>query len=324
MPEHVRIVARTRDWLRYEVPDHFIRRDARGHYRGQKQIWFLLQLTGRDSDMNLRATDHPGVRRLALERVLGAARRRDRVQARRLPDGADRARALPAARRAAQPLPALGAAAAPPRGRRPSAPSPRRTAAESRRARRRSTDADRGRRRRRAADSAPALPKEPLRLTPALAQVEHEVVAVDQLGLAGEAEQAFDLASTACARSAAPRRWRSCRGRGRSPRRSRGARRSRRRDGSRPRPRPRRSAAGSCRRRAAWRPRRRRRRPRRAAAGGRPSSACAPGASASARRAAVPIASPRARRSRHVRLAAPRDHGATRRCARRAWRPAPW
>ena len=58
-PEHVRVVARTRDWLRYEVPDQFIRRDARGHYRGQKQIWFLLQLTGRDTDMNLRATDHP-------------------------------------------------------------------------------------------------------------------------------------------------------------------------------------------------------------------------------------------------------------------------
>jgi putative (di)nucleoside polyphosphate hydrolase len=59
VPEHVRIVARTRDWLRYEVPDHYIRRDARGHYRGQKQIWFLLQLVGRDCDMNLRATDHP-------------------------------------------------------------------------------------------------------------------------------------------------------------------------------------------------------------------------------------------------------------------------
>ncbi|WP_431263799.1 RNA pyrophosphohydrolase [Roseateles chitinivorans] len=57
--DHVRIIARTRDWLRYEVPDHFIRRDARGHYRGQKQIWFLLQMMGRDSDMNLRATDHP-------------------------------------------------------------------------------------------------------------------------------------------------------------------------------------------------------------------------------------------------------------------------
>ncbi len=58
-PEHVRILARTRDWLRYEVPEHFIRRDARGHYRGQKQIWFLLQMAGRDSDVNLRATDHP-------------------------------------------------------------------------------------------------------------------------------------------------------------------------------------------------------------------------------------------------------------------------
>jgi putative (di)nucleoside polyphosphate hydrolase len=57
--EHVRIVARTRDWLRYEVPDRFIRRDSRGFYKGQKQIWFLLQLVGHDWDLNLRATDHP-------------------------------------------------------------------------------------------------------------------------------------------------------------------------------------------------------------------------------------------------------------------------
>jgi putative (di)nucleoside polyphosphate hydrolase len=59
LPSHVRILARTRDWLRYEVPDHFVRRESRGHYRGQKQIWFLLQLLGRDSDMNLRASNHP-------------------------------------------------------------------------------------------------------------------------------------------------------------------------------------------------------------------------------------------------------------------------
>ncbi|MEG0003784.1 MAG: RNA pyrophosphohydrolase [Comamonas sp.] len=58
-PDHVRVVARTRDWLRYEVPDRYIRRDARGHYRGQKQIWYLLQLLGHDWDLNLRATDHP-------------------------------------------------------------------------------------------------------------------------------------------------------------------------------------------------------------------------------------------------------------------------
>ena len=59
LPNHVRLVARTRDWLRYEVPDRYIRRDARGHYKGQKQIWYLLQLMGHDWDLNLRATNHP-------------------------------------------------------------------------------------------------------------------------------------------------------------------------------------------------------------------------------------------------------------------------
>lgn len=58
-PEHVKIVGRTRDWLRYEVPDKFIKREVRGHYRGQKQIWFLLRMVGRDCDICLRATDHP-------------------------------------------------------------------------------------------------------------------------------------------------------------------------------------------------------------------------------------------------------------------------
>ena len=58
-PDHVRIVGRTRDWLRYEVPDQWVRREWRGSYRGQKQIWFLLRLVGRDSDISLRSTDHP-------------------------------------------------------------------------------------------------------------------------------------------------------------------------------------------------------------------------------------------------------------------------
>jgi len=58
-PEHVKIIGRTRDWLRYEVPDRFIKREIRGHYRGQKQIWFLLRMVGRDCDVNLRVTDHP-------------------------------------------------------------------------------------------------------------------------------------------------------------------------------------------------------------------------------------------------------------------------
>jgi putative (di)nucleoside polyphosphate hydrolase len=41
------------------VPDQWVRREWRGSYRGQKQIWFLLRLVGRDSDISLRATDHP-------------------------------------------------------------------------------------------------------------------------------------------------------------------------------------------------------------------------------------------------------------------------
>jgi putative (di)nucleoside polyphosphate hydrolase len=59
IPEQVRIVGRTRDWLRYEVPEQWVRREWRGSYRGQKQIWFLLRLVGRDSDICLRSTDHP-------------------------------------------------------------------------------------------------------------------------------------------------------------------------------------------------------------------------------------------------------------------------
>lgn len=58
-PEHVRIVGRTRDWLRYEVPEQWVRREWRGHYRGQKQIWYLLRMLGRDADVDLRANARP-------------------------------------------------------------------------------------------------------------------------------------------------------------------------------------------------------------------------------------------------------------------------
>lgn len=68
-PQHVQIIGRTREWLRYDVPAEFLRRGnaarsangkpARHTYRGQKQIWFLLRMVGRDSDICLRATSHP-------------------------------------------------------------------------------------------------------------------------------------------------------------------------------------------------------------------------------------------------------------------------
>ena len=58
-PEHVQVLGRTRDWLRYEVPERWLRREWRGNYRGQKQIWFLLRLVGRDCDVCLRASEKP-------------------------------------------------------------------------------------------------------------------------------------------------------------------------------------------------------------------------------------------------------------------------
>jgi putative (di)nucleoside polyphosphate hydrolase len=57
--DHVEILARTPDWLRYDVPTHWVKREWRGTYKGQKQIWFLLRLVGRDSDIHLRASTHP-------------------------------------------------------------------------------------------------------------------------------------------------------------------------------------------------------------------------------------------------------------------------
>lgn len=56
---HVQILGRTRDWMRYDVPQNWVKRESRGGYKGQKQIWFLLRLIGRDCDVSLRASGHP-------------------------------------------------------------------------------------------------------------------------------------------------------------------------------------------------------------------------------------------------------------------------
>ena len=41
------------------MPREWIKRDFRGNYRGQKQIWFLLRMVGRDCDVRLRSSEHP-------------------------------------------------------------------------------------------------------------------------------------------------------------------------------------------------------------------------------------------------------------------------
>jgi putative (di)nucleoside polyphosphate hydrolase len=58
-PGHVKILGRTKSWMRYDVPHHWVRREWRGSYKGQKQIWFLLRLVGRDCDVCLRASERP-------------------------------------------------------------------------------------------------------------------------------------------------------------------------------------------------------------------------------------------------------------------------
>ena len=57
-PEHVKIVACTRGWLRYRLPKR-LRRQRNSNFVGQKQKWFLLQMLGPDEAVKLDATDSP-------------------------------------------------------------------------------------------------------------------------------------------------------------------------------------------------------------------------------------------------------------------------
>lgn len=59
LPQHIKILGRTRDWLRYDVPNQWVRREWRGSYRGQKQIWFLLRLIAQENNIYLRASNSP-------------------------------------------------------------------------------------------------------------------------------------------------------------------------------------------------------------------------------------------------------------------------
>ena len=57
--DDVEVIGRTADWLRYDIPEHLQRKRSKPLCVGQKQIWFMLRLTGRESDVNLRACEHP-------------------------------------------------------------------------------------------------------------------------------------------------------------------------------------------------------------------------------------------------------------------------
>jgi len=52
-----RIEARIDDWLYYDLPSDVIGTALKGKYRGQKQKWFAMRLTGPESEINIAADD---------------------------------------------------------------------------------------------------------------------------------------------------------------------------------------------------------------------------------------------------------------------------
>jgi putative (di)nucleoside polyphosphate hydrolase len=53
------IIAESKRWYRYDLPEDLVGRVWGGKYRGQKQRWFALRFTGTDADINLAADGHP-------------------------------------------------------------------------------------------------------------------------------------------------------------------------------------------------------------------------------------------------------------------------
>jgi len=56
---HVEMLGSTRGWLRYRLPERFIRRHQRPVCVGQKQVWFMLRLVGEERFVRLDLSDKP-------------------------------------------------------------------------------------------------------------------------------------------------------------------------------------------------------------------------------------------------------------------------
>lgn len=56
--DKVEFIAKTQDWLTYDLPPELLGHVWGGKYRGQKQKWFLFRFTGTDADVNIE-TAHP-------------------------------------------------------------------------------------------------------------------------------------------------------------------------------------------------------------------------------------------------------------------------
>ena len=49
----VEFIAKTDDWVTYDLPAELLGKVWDGKYRGQKQKWFLFRFTGKDSDIRI-------------------------------------------------------------------------------------------------------------------------------------------------------------------------------------------------------------------------------------------------------------------------------
>ena len=56
--QDVKILACTRGWLRYRLPQRLVRTHSQPLCIGQKQKWFLFRFLGTDNQINIE-TDHP-------------------------------------------------------------------------------------------------------------------------------------------------------------------------------------------------------------------------------------------------------------------------
>jgi putative (di)nucleoside polyphosphate hydrolase len=56
--DDVEVLAESRGWLRYDLPDNFVGKAWGGRWRGQQQKWFAMRFLGTDADINI-ATEHP-------------------------------------------------------------------------------------------------------------------------------------------------------------------------------------------------------------------------------------------------------------------------
>ena len=60
-PDDVKVLGRTQSWLRYRIPQRYLRHAGRNGRRciGQKQLWYLLKLVGHEQAVCLDSTDNP-------------------------------------------------------------------------------------------------------------------------------------------------------------------------------------------------------------------------------------------------------------------------